>query len=62
MCVDDMREHIDDIKMVRKEFGEQIISFLRNPTISFRGKLDSILLCCLPISGYVFFRKTLGKL
>lgn len=62
MCVDDMREHTDDIKMVKKEFGEQIISFLRNPTISFRGKLDSILLCCLPISCYVFFRKTLGKL
>lgn len=61
ICASDMKVHLDEIENIRQEFREQIGSFLKNPLISFQGKIDSVLLYCLPVKYYVFLKKMLGK-
>lgn len=52
-CTNDMKEHIDDMKIIRQEFRDWSIDFLKNPVIGFKAKVDTVLLSCLPISCYI---------
>lgn len=51
------KEHLHEIKAQRKAVRKMLIDALNNPWISWRGRLDIVLVSILPVRWYAFIRK-----
>ena len=58
----DMKDHLDEIEQVCREFKDFFYKYDNNSSISLRGKIDSLILILLPISVYSFLCKILNTI